>query len=317
MNEHEPGTAIDVDARKAALEVLATLVNIKKIAADRLLRPAGVPDPLIARFLRGKDATTGEPLSKRQAGSSILSELAQQGEDGAIVRKLLNIAAAWNSFELAQDEYKARAVVQKARELTGILAESEARERAERDRVAGEVAARQKQERENVRRKESALLLAQFEATAGESDVQQRGYWLEDLLNRLFVLHGIPVIRGFRRNAGAEQIDAAFEMDGWHYIVECRWRAKLADIRELDGLYGQIARSGKQTMGLFLSINGWSENVVPVIKQNPNKSIILMEGYDLRTVLAQALDLRRLLKAKLSALNLEAEPYFPVTRLLG
>jgi hypothetical protein len=295
MNEHEPGTAVDVDARKAALEVLATLVNVKKIAADRLLRPAGVPDPLIARFLRGKDATTGEPLSKRQAGSSILSELAQHGEDGAIVRKLLNIAAEWNSFELAQDEYKARAVVQKARELTGILAEADARERAERDRVAGEVAARQKQERENARRKETALLLAQFEATAGESDQQQRGYWLEDLLNRLFVLHGIPVIRGFRRNAGAEQIDAAFEMDGWHYIVECRWRAKLADIRELDGLYGQIARSGKQTMGLFLSINGWSEHVVPVIKQNPNKSIILMEGYDLRTVLAQPLDLRRLL----------------------
>jgi hypothetical protein len=122
------------------------------------------------------------------------------------------------------------------------------------------------------------------------------------------------VAKGFRRNAGAEQIDAAFELDGWHYIVECRWRAKLADIRELDGLYGQIARSGKQTMGLFLSINGWSENVVPVMKQNPNKSIVLMEGYDLRTVLAQELDLRQLLKAKISALNLEAEPYFPVSR---
>ncbi len=317
MNEHEPETAIDVDARKAALEVLATLVNVKKIAADRLLRPAGVPDPLIARFLRGKDATTGEPLSKRQAGSSILTELSQRGEDGAIVRKLLNIAAEWNSFELAQDEYKARAVVQKARELTGVLAEADARERAERERLAEEGAARQKRERETALRKESALLLAQLEATAGESDPQQRGYWLEDLLNRLFVLHGIPVVRGFRRNAGAEQIDAAFEMDGWHYIVECRWRAKLADIRELDGLYGQIARSGKQTMGLFLSINGWSEHVVPVIKQNPNKSIVLMEGYDLRTVLARPLDLRRLLKAKLSALNLEAEPYFPVTRLLG
>jgi len=317
MNEHEPEKAIDVDSRKAALEVLATLVNVKKIAADRLLRPAGVPDPLIARFLRGKDATTGEPLSKRQAGASILTELAQRSEDGAIVRKLLNIVAEWNSFELAQDEYKARAVVQKARELTGVLAEADARERAERERIAEEGAARQKREREPALRKESALLLAQFEATAGESDSQQRGYWLEDLLNRLFVLHGIPVVRGFRRNAGAEQIDAAFEMDGWHYIVECRWRAKLADIRELDGLYGQIARSGKQTMGLFLSINGWSEHVVPVIKQNPNKSIVLMEGYDLRTVLARPLDLRRLLKAKLSALNLEAEPYFPVTRLLG
>ena len=53
----------------------------------------------------------------------------------------------------------------------------------------------------------------------------------------------------------------------------------------------------------------WSENVVPLIKQNPDKSIILMEGLDLRMALAQSIDLRRLLKGKLSALNLESEPY--------
>jgi hypothetical protein len=69
-------------------------------------------------------------------------------------------------------------------------------------------------------------------------------------------------------------------------------------------------------MGLFLSINGWSEHVIPLMKQNPDKSIILMEGFDLRTVLAQSLDLRRLLKAKLSALNLETEPYLPASKLL-
>jgi hypothetical protein len=40
-----------------------------------------------------------------------------------------------------------------------------------------------------------------------------------------------------------------------------------------------------------------------------------MEGYDLRTVLAQTIDLRRLLKAKVRALNLDAEPYFPVSKL--
>jgi hypothetical protein len=158
-------------------------------------------------------------------------------------------------------------------------------------------------------------LLAQFEAHAAEESPQTRGYLLEDLLNRVFALHGIPVLRSFRRNGGAEQIDAAFEMDGAYYIVECRWRAKLADIRELDGLYGQIERSGRQTMGLFLSVNGWSDNVVPLIKQNPNKCIILMEGYDLHTILAQRIDLRRLLKAKLGALNLEAEPYFSVAKL--
>lgn len=41
-----------VDARKLALEVMATLVNVKRIAADRILRPAGIPDVLIKRFLK-------------------------------------------------------------------------------------------------------------------------------------------------------------------------------------------------------------------------------------------------------------------------
>ena len=69
-------------------------------------------------------------------------------------------------------------------------------------------------------------------------------------------------------------------------------------------------------MGLFLSVNGWSEHVVPLIKQNPDKSLLLMEGFDLRTVLANPFDLRELLRAKSRALNLEAEPYFSIRRLL-
>ncbi|MBB4379989.1 hypothetical protein [Bradyrhizobium sp. SBR1B] len=57
----------------------------------------------------------------RQAASQILDELAQTGQDGHVIRNLLKITADWTAFELAQDEYKARAVVQKARELVAHL----------------------------------------------------------------------------------------------------------------------------------------------------------------------------------------------------
>lgn len=126
MDDGMPETS-GVDARKLALEVMATLVNVKRIAADRILRPAGIPDVLIKRFLKGKDVTTGETLTKRQAGALILEELARDGNDSSTIRKLIDIAASWNAYDLAQDEYKARAVVQKARELRGALAEADAR----------------------------------------------------------------------------------------------------------------------------------------------------------------------------------------------
>lgn len=41
------------------------------------------------------------------------------------------------------------------------------------------------------------------------------------------------------------------------------------------------------------------------------------QGYELRTVLAQVSNLRLLLKAKVTALNLEAEPHFAISAALG
>jgi hypothetical protein len=319
MNDFEPDltSAADADARRLALEAIATLAYIKKTAADQILRRAGVPEEIIRRFLTDRDPATGDKRSKRDAGALVLDELARTGADHEVVRKIVAIAADWSAFHLAQNEYQARAVVQKARELQGVLVAADARERAEAEARKDAATAQRRQTQKEIHRKESALLLAQFDQAATSGEHQRRGYLLEDLLNRTFNLHGIPVIRAFRRNDGGEQIDAAFELEGWHYLVECRWRARLADIRQLVGLTGQVTRSGRQTMGLFLSIEGWSENVVPLLKQNPEKAIILMEGFDLRAVLDQRVELRRLLKAKISALNLEAEPFLSVANLFA
>lgn len=319
----EAGYSVDADARRLALEIIATLVNIKKMAAERVLTPAGVPADLVLRFLNERDPTTGAKRSKREAGAVVLDALAALGLEGRVVRNIVERAAGWTDFHLAQDEFRARSVSQKAREMVGVLHDLEARERseaarreAEAERTQAERAEALRRERRGLIRQQSELLLAQFDQAVLTGDPQKRGYFLEDLLGRTFDLHGIAATRSFRRNDGGEQIDGAFEYDGWHYIAECRWRERLADIRQLDGLSGQIGRSGRQTMGLFLSINGWSENVVGLLKQNPDKCIILMDAIDLRAVLSTLIDLPTLLKAKLAALSLYAEPYKPASSLL-
>lgn len=317
VNSHQGNaSSVDADARRLALEAIATLAHVKKTAAEQVLRRADVPEELIRRFLTERDPATGEKRSKRDAGAMVLDELQQRGDIDAVVRKIVGIAAGWTSFHLAQNEYQARAVTQKAQELQTVLANAHERATAEVEaRRVAEAEARRKEDADAVTR-QSALLLAQFDQATASPEYQQRGYLLEDLLNRAFDLHGIAVHKAFRRNGGAEQIDGAFELDGWHYIVECRWRQRLPDIRQLDGLIGQVGRSGRQTMGLFVSIEGWSENVVPLLKQNPNKVIILMEGFDFRSVLDRRVGLRELLKAKIAALNIEAEPYLSVSKML-
>jgi hypothetical protein len=159
-------------------------------------------------------------------------------------------------------------------------------------------------------------LLKVFDEMAICAVPHRRGYLLEDMLVRTFQLHQIDVVRTFKRNNGSEQIDAAFKLEGWHYLVECRWREKLADTRQVDGLRGQVQRSGKQTMGLFLSVNGWSPHVPANLKQNPDKSVLLMDGYDLRVVLEARITLRELLFAKLTRFNIEGEPFVSVAQII-
>jgi hypothetical protein len=304
------------EGRRVAVEILATLVHIKSTMAELILKPAGVPPELYQPLLYRRDMSTGRALSKRQIAPLILEGLEKKPDFPNILRSIIEIAAHWSSFHLADDEFAARATVQKARELLGTIELMEARETKQREITRREEMARMEREKGELIKRHSELLLMMFDELARSNDHHQRGYLLQDLLNRLFDLYEIPVVRSFTRNDGGEQIDGAFKLEGWHYLVECRWRQKLADIRELDGVKGQVSRSGKQTMGFFVSINGWSENVPPLLKQNPDKSIILMEGYDLRCVLSGQIDLRDFLLAKIAKLNFDTEPFYGATEYL-
>ena len=69
-------------------------------------------------------------------------------------------------------------------------------------------------------------------------------------------------------------------------------------------------------MGIFFSVNGWSENVPQLLKQNPRKAIILMDGQDFRAVLAGQITMSGLLYAKIGELTLRSEPFISVEKLI-
>jgi hypothetical protein len=311
------GTIMDlgIQEHQVAMEAIATLVNVKRVMCDLILKPAGVPREVYFPLLNQRD-DTGRPLTKRELAPLILDAIKDRSDYPNIVRAIVEIAAHWSQFYLAPDEFIARGVVQKAREVLHIIETNEAEEARQQEQRQREEKAQAEQRQAEQFRKEVILLLMFFDDLMISNNVQQRGYQLQELLNRVFILHEIPVYKSFTRNEGGEQIDGAFSLGDWYYLVECRWRERLADIRQLDGLKGQVDRSGRQTMGLFLSINGWSDNVGPLLKQNPSKSIILMDGYDLRGVLSGQADLRDFLRKKIAKLNLESEPFLGLTQYL-
>jgi len=185
--------------------------------------------------------------------------------------------------------------------------------------ISGEqtpIKSNQYQSNEETKEKQLQLLLSRFDDLSKSDDHQKRGYLLQDLLTQLFKIHDISVSKSFQRNEGGEQIDGSFRYDGWHYLVECKWTKKRPSAIELDSLLAKVNRGGRQSMGLFLSIEGWSENVVPLLKQNPDKCIILMDGYDLRCILSESIEFTHLLNKKIENLNENSEPFLSAAQLL-
>ena len=306
---------VGIEEKEVAIEAIATLVNIKDTMCNRILKPSGVPPEVYLPLLKQRHYS-GRFLSKREIAPLILDAIKHRHDYSSIMRKIIEIAADWNDFDLAQDERDARGTVQMARKVLGTLRVLDEQEARQRERKRQEELEQKERERAEEFQKELNLLLMMFDDLVNAKELQKRGFKLQELLKLTFDLHQINMKKSFTRNEGGEQIDGAFILNDRYYLVECRWRDKPADIRQIDGLKGQVDRAGDKTMGLFLSINGWSENVCPLLKQNPRKAIILMDGYDLRGILCGQADLRDFLQAKLTKLSYYAEPFLGLPQYL-
>ena len=150
-----------------------------------------------------------------------------------------------------------------------------------------------------------------------EPDHKKRGYLFEKFITRMFRSYRIKTEGSFTRNEGAEQIDGAFKMGEVHFLVECKWQAQPSEPKDTNDFLAKIIRSGALTMGLFISLNGWTKNVVETLKQNPNKVIILANDDCIKGVLGNKIDLIEFLSAKKEHLSLRAEPFYSFDSFLA
>ncbi len=134
-----------------------------------------------------------------------------------------------------------------------------------------------------------------FLRLSAEKDAQKRGIMFEKFLNELFVVFDLNPKKSFK--IIGEQIDGAFSFDSQDYLLEAKWQKAPIQACDLYNFGGKIAGKLKITLGLYISINGFSSESTkvdsPVIK-----SMILMDGADLMAVLDNRITLKELLLRK-------------------
>ena len=136
---------------------------------------------------------------------------------------------------------------------------------------------------------------ADFYDLVGSDNPHQRGFSLEKVISGLFDLFDLDPKASFK--IVGEQIDGAFSFEGTDYLLEAKWQKELVPAKELDSLAGKLSRKLENTLGLFLSINGFSEDAIKT-HASGRRLILLMDGSDLMAVLEGRLDLVQLLLRK-------------------
>lgn len=137
-----------------------------------------------------------------------------------------------------------------------------------------------------------------LELHAGNIKPTARGYALERVLAELAKLSKLEVTDPFRVNG--EQIDGALKYDGEHYIIEAKWQEAAA---ANEGVYQFVAKAeGKMYgRGLFVSVKGFTKNVVTSIVQGKALKTIFIDGEDLMLVLEEHLTFAKMIDSKVKA----------------
>lgn len=163
-----------------------------------------------------------------------------------------------------------------------------------------EQATRQKRLDESARgrafQEKLSILKERFFSHFQNPDRQERGYRLEEILYDLFVLFELNPKSSFRRIG--EQIDGAFSLDGDHYLLEAKWQKKKVNLSDLRDLDGAVDTSLDNTLGLFISINGFSSEAVEGYLQGHRPRIICMDGGDITYACEGRIDFCDLLRRK-------------------
>ena len=176
----------------------------------------------------------------------------------------------------------------------------------------------QEQEQDRTRAKASAAKVAaregfrdSFLQLSQHDNPQQRGYMLEKFLNEFLAFEDMNPHGSFKLIG--EQIDGSFAWTGRTYLVEAKWVSAPVGGAEFSSFIYKIGGKTADTRGLFVSINGYSQEAIQGLRTKGELRFVCIDGAHLMRCLAPGLSFSQLLDLIWRHANETGEAYLPVS----
>lgn len=141
-----------------------------------------------------------------------------------------------------------------------------------------------------------ASLQDEFFSLHSLEDRQEAGRRLEAVLQGLFEIYDLKPRRAFR--VVGEEIDGSFELDAETYLLEAKWEAKKLAEAPLLIFRGKVEAKSAFTRGVFVALNGVTDQARDAITRGKQPNFFLMDGHDLSMILSGQADLKEFLRLR-------------------
>jgi hypothetical protein len=276
----------------------------RKKALSHFLRRCGVSEKTLAQW--------DETLTKREWLDQLFPRLEEKDAGRTILRRMAESLAAmtafpdlegWEDAKLKQDN--AKRAVEALKKVLQAEVDEVAREKAREDaraqaRKLQEVAARSRASLEK--------LSVRLTELCGQVGTQQAGYafqdWFYDLLDYFEIQNRRPYTHGGRQH------DGSLTLEGTTYIVELKFTGDQVGAGEVDSLLVKVNDKADNTMGIFLSMAGFS--TIAIQQASGRKTpLLLLDSTHVFSVLGGAKNLRDLILRCRRHASQTGEAYLP------
>ena len=251
----------------------------RKAALRQFLRSSGVSSSFLATWAGDE--------SKRQLLDRLFRQLQARESGSAVIVKMARSLSEMTSFPdlrgWEDEAEKSSRAATAARELRSYLsrqaAEAQVNERAREKREQAH------QQRIEVRRSKAdrVKLRQELEEMHPQVGTQAGGYAFEAWFYRMLDYYEVTSRRPYK--AQGRQIDGALTVDGTTYLVETKFTAGQTTPEEIDTLKAKVGTMADNTMGLFVSISGYTA-VATGQASGPGTTLLIFDSRHLFHVLA-------------------------------
>lgn len=150
-------------------------------------------------------------------------------------------------------------------------------------------------------------------STANNAEKAARGREFEKILSSMFREAELQPRLGYRPKG--EEVDGSFWMNNRTMLLEAKWTADPHPASSLYQFRGKVEGKLAGTLGLFVSMAGFSPDAVDALIAGKELNLILMDGEDIRAVADGKMTIAEALQLKLRAAGDSGTPFFPLSKL--